>query len=218
MQRQNKLSGTVPNIIEQALTWFEPCNQYCVEIGTKFYKNMVTKKLLEKEWKGIGFDKKKNVKNNDVIQIELITAENVNDIMDKYEVPNKIGVLSIDIDGNDFYVWKSFNRYADLVAIEYNGILRKDEDKVIEYNPEFDWDGTAYFGASLLALNKLAELKNYILVGTDNIGSAALFIHKFLIGKIPETIPHGSMDKIWRRLKYKHKPDKKKREYVSSGL
>ena len=49
------------------------------------------------------------------------------------------------------------------------------------YDPEFRWDGTDYFGASLLALSKLGREKGYTLVGCDSMGVNSFFVDDELI-------------------------------------
>jgi len=72
--------------------------------------------------------------------------------------PDKIGILSIDIDGNDFNVWRDFDEFqVDVVVIEYN--------YSIPHNVEYvDDGGRAFMGSSALALERLAKRKGYSLI------------------------------------------------------
>lgn len=73
-------------------------------------------------------------------------------------VPNKIGLLSIDIDGNDYAVWRDFSGFeVDIVCIEFNPTLPSN----LEY---VDEGGRAFMGSSALSLTKLAKSKGYELV------------------------------------------------------
>lgn len=116
------------------------------------------------------------------IKIERVTAENIQDLFQKYNVPKSFDLLSIDIDFNDYWVWKSITDYLPrVVVIEYNASIPPNESKVVPYDPEARWDGTNYFGASLLALRNLGLSKGYTLVGCDNNGVNAFFCKSELV-------------------------------------
>lgn len=117
------------------------------------------------------------------MQKEFITAENINSLFKKYAVPQDFDLLSIDIDGNDYWVWQAIEGYsARVVVIEYNSSLLPNESKSIRYDPSFTWDGTNYYGASLLALAKLGGVKGYTLIGCDSRGVNAFFVRNDLVG------------------------------------
>lgn len=116
------------------------------------------------------------------IKIEKVTAENIQNLFQKYNVPKNFDLLSIDIDFNDYWVWKAINDYSPrVVVIEYNSSIQLNESRVVLYDPEAVWDGTNYFGASLLALRNLGLKKGYTLVGCDNNGVNAFFCKSELI-------------------------------------
>jgi hypothetical protein len=166
-------------IIEVVFRKVKPLNNYYVEIGSGDGSENNTKYLKEKGWKGIWFDKNYS-KNKDVIQ-KLITKENINDLFKKYNIPKTFDVLSIDIDGNDYWIWKALKGYQpQLVVIEYNSSIPSDISKVIPYNPKFTNTKTNYFGASLKALNKLATMKGYDLLYCEKRGVNAFFLRKNL--------------------------------------
>lgn len=110
------------------------------------------------------------------IKIEKVTAENIQKLFKKYNVPPIFDLLSIDIDFNDYWVWKSIVDYSPrVVVIEYNSSIPPTESRVVQYDPEAKWDGTNYFGASLLALQKLGLTKGYTLIGCNDSGVNAFF-------------------------------------------
>ena len=79
-------------------------------------------------------------------------------LLRKAGVPERIGVVSIDIDGNDYHVWRDFQGFTvDVVVIEYNYTIPPD----VEY---VDEGGKAFMGSSALALVNLAKSKGYRLV------------------------------------------------------
>lgn len=119
------------------------------------------------------------------IKLEKVTAENIQNLFQKYNVPKNFDLLSIDIDYNDYWVWKAIIDYSPkVVVIEYNSSILPTESKVVPYDPEAKWDGTNYFGASLLALKNLGLTKGYTLVGCDNNGVNAFFCKSELLDGI----------------------------------
>lgn len=128
------------------------------------------------------------------IKNEFVTAENINDLFYKYNVPKIYDFLSIDIDGNDYWVWKAINEVrfkARVVCIEFNSNFPGDQSFAIKYNPNHRYVQNKYYGASLLAMKKLGESKGYRLIYT--IGSMnAFFIDNKLLPDlyIPSDIDH----------------------------
>lgn len=92
-------------------------------------------------------------------------------------------MLSIDIDGNDFWIWNAISWFKPrVVIIEYNAIFPPDIDWVIKYNPNFKYNKyTSFFGASLKALEKLGTKKGYTLVACESKGINAFFVRSDLI-------------------------------------
>lgn len=107
----------------------------------------------------------------------LVTAENIESVLERANVPTDLDILSIDIDGNDYWVWKAIERFSPRMAIvEYNGSLPLDAALVQPYVAETSWQATDYFGASLGALERLGEQKGYFLAHTELSGSNAFFV------------------------------------------
>lgn len=82
-------------------------------------------------WKQENFNSKKKYydliwKNKLKVGCEWITKDNINDIIQKYKCDNDVGVLSIDVDGNDYWIWKNINIIKPIiVVIEYNSLFGK---------------------------------------------------------------------------------------------
>ena len=125
------------------------------------------------------------------IKQEFITAENINYLFKKYNVPHSFDLLSIDVDFNDYWLWRAIESYsARVVIIEYNSSIQPNCSQVVKYEPFANWDKTNYFGASLLALSKLGKKKGYDLVGCDDNGINAFFIKSEIVqGLIKRTSP-----------------------------
>jgi len=107
--------------------------------------------------------------------MKKLTAENIEEALSG--MSDEIDVLSIDVDGNDYWLWKAIERTSPrLVVIEFNKALGPDVSVTIPYDPEFVWQRGSYFGASLRALERLGKLKGYKLIGCEPIGVNAFFL------------------------------------------
>lgn len=154
-------------------------NRHCVEFGIHNQEGN-TIYLEKQKWHCLWMDGNGG---NDSIKKEFITAENINTLFQKYNIPREFDLLSIDIDSNDYWIWKALEGYSPrVVAIEYNATIPPTESSTVPYNPSAQWDGTNYYGASLLALYNLGAEKGYTLVGCDKMGINAFFVRNELIG------------------------------------
>lgn len=179
--------------------------KFVVEFGVEDGRECNTRYLRERlGWNGLLMDPAPN--NPAFIKKELVTAENINALFEKYKVPTDLDLLSIDVDGNDYWIWKAIDpRYQPrVVVMEYNAKVPPTESKTIAYDPAFRWDGSDYFGASLLALNRLAESKGYTLVGCESRGANAFFVRKDLYNG--NFVPHP-LEALYQAPTYGHPKD-----------
>jgi len=112
----------------------------------------------------------------------FITADNINELIgENGKINGEIDLLSIDIDGNDYWVWEKINCISPrVVVIEYNGKFPPPCEWVMKYNPNHIWDGSDNSGASLKSLELLGRRLGYALVGTNKNGVNAFFVKKEL--------------------------------------
>jgi hypothetical protein len=175
-----------------------------VEFGVENYKEANTRFLLMNDnWSGLVIDsnrkyleeiKKQNYywRHTLLTENSFITKENINDLIRKNGISGPVGLLSIDIDGNDYWVWDAINVIdPDIVVIEYNSRLGLDKAVTIPYAAQFNrhkaHHSGIYYGASLKALEKLAHKKGYLFVGCNSIGQNAFFVKKDSVsGKVRE--------------------------------
>jgi len=170
-----------------------------VEIGVENGTECNTTNLLKNfNWKGIQIEGSKKLYNDAKIQLKkilekkrnnlkllniFVTKKNINQILKK-NCGKEIDLLSIDVDGNDFWIWKAINYVKPrLVIVEYNSFFGSNISATIKYNSKFSWDhrnNKSYYGASLKALEKLGKQKKYILVGVDKNGVNAFFVRNDL--------------------------------------
>jgi hypothetical protein len=119
-----------------------------------------------------------------------VKVATVEDLFRTSGVPTEPDVLTIDIDGNDYWVWRAIRGYRPrLVIIEYNANLPPDSRLVRALDEEQGWDRTGWFSASILALEELAGRKGYALVYTDLSGCNAFFVRDDLVEKVGVSDP-----------------------------
>jgi hypothetical protein len=188
--------------------------KYCVEFGVGDGRQCNTAALVQRHgWTGLMMDILAPPPDGRFrIHQEFITAENINALFEKYHVPPAFDLLSIDIDGNDYWVWKNITAYRPrVVVIEYNASIPPTESRVMPYDSNFRWSGTDYFGASLLALANLGTAKGYTLVGCDSSGTNSFFVDTT---EVRERIIARSVAELYRPPRYgggkghPHDPDR----------
>ena len=116
-----------------------------------------------------------------VILNEWITTKNVNNILDKSNFTGEIDLLSLDIDGIDYWLWKSITVINPrVVVVEFNHLWGAEKAVTVPYDDDFKTQitkyGSDYAGASLSAFIKLGKKKGYRLIGTNLIATNAFFI------------------------------------------
>lgn len=119
--------------------------------------------LEEKGWTGKKIDREYG---------QNVTVENVNEFL--ADLPDDFDFLSIDIDGNDYWIWKEITKKPRVVCIEFES--RAQPNWIMPYNPEHTWDNHSPVGASREAIIQLAEEKGYSFFGET--GDANLFFIK----------------------------------------
>jgi len=110
----------------------------------------------------------------------FVTRENINALLTQNGLEGEIGLLSIDIDGNDYWVWEAITSVRPrVVACEYNPTFGRDV-VTIPYDAAFSryaaHHSGLYYGASLAALEHLGRRKGYVLVGCNTSGTNAFFV------------------------------------------
>ena len=153
--------------------------------------------LLIQGWNGIwieGSDRKAAAsKKNLAVQIaegrlqieqNFITAPTIDQKIASLTAGRDVDLLSIDLDGNDYYVLDAIRSISPRVIVaEYNSKFPPDVPWIIEYNESHRWDGTDYFGASLKSLELLLTKRGYALVGCNIVGTNAFFVRTDLVNE-----------------------------------
>ena len=191
---QNGEDGIIYEIFKRIGTG----SKYFVEFGVGNGTENNSAYLLMQNWKGSWIEgstdhcnamKKNysNIINNNQLQVKesFITKDNICALFDGLKVPVDLDFLSIDIDGNDYWIWKELAKYKPrVIAIEYNASVGPHIEWVMPYNENHVWNGKDkghYFGASLKSFELLGDSLGYSLVGCNLTGANAFFVRKDLI-------------------------------------
>lgn len=116
----------------------------------------------------------------------LVTPDSVDDLFAAAGVPHEPDVLSIDVDGNDYWIWAGLQRFRPrILVIEYNASLGSERALVQPADRQDAFDHTSYGGASIAAFRALGRSKGYRLVHTEMTGNNAFFVRDDQSGTYP---------------------------------
>lgn len=120
----------------------------------------------------------------------FITRENINELLAK-KFTGDLGLLVVDIDGNDYWVWEAIEVVRPRIVIcEYNSVFGPERAVTMPYRPDFTrtaaHHSNLYFGVSLAALHRLARRKGYVFVGCNSHGNDAFFVRADVAQNVTE--------------------------------
>ncbi|MBR1646392.1 MAG: hypothetical protein IJ685_06405 [Selenomonadaceae bacterium] len=209
-------------IIEEIFNRVGTTNKIFIEFGVQNGLECNTHYLLFKGWRGLwidgGEDYVKQIHEKFAPVLEngqlkflraFITRENINELFESCGFTGEIDLLSIDIDGNDWYVWKAINVVKPrVVVIEYNAKFPPNCDWKQAYDKRHIWDDYSdWQGASLKSLELLGRELGYQLVGTNFTGVNAFFVRKDLARDLfiePATAENLYNDYRYNYVNYAH--------------
>ena len=208
-------------IIQYLINNIDISSKTFIEFGVENYQECNTRFLLmNNNWSGLVIDgSEDNIrqikesefywKHDLIARTDFITAENINEIFLQEKFSGEIGLLSIDIDGNDYWVWKAITSVQpDILILEYNSLFGYERHITVPYEASFQrhkfhFSGLA-FGASLPALHELSLKKGYVFVGCNEMGNNAFFVKKEKIGNIRSL----SVQEGYKEAKFRESRDK----------
>ncbi|MAR41730.1 MAG: hypothetical protein CMA43_00880 [Euryarchaeota archaeon] len=204
-------------IIQFLIKTLDIKNKYFIEFGVAdFYESNSHFLLVNNNWKGLVIDgSEKNInrlKNSSIYWRynlkaikEFITKDNIMSIISS-EVETEIGLLHIDLDGNDYWILKEIDFESlspEIVILEYNYVFGHERKITVPYEDSFhrfkEHSCGLFFGASLGALNDYMSKKGYIFVGSNSARNNAYFVKenkKDLINQVD--ITHEYVDAQFR--------------------
>lgn len=186
-----KHNGSIDEgVIQYLFETIKPDEKYCIEFGARDGVNAHVADLINRHGfsalllEGDEETAGKLVENyKDRLEVAtsqaFITRENIQHIFRANNVPQNPFLLLIDIDGNDYHIWKAIEDYLPIVVcIEYNASYAPDEDFTIEYQADYCWSGDDYCGASIKTLVALGKEKGYELIHCSSGGDNLFFVVK----------------------------------------
>ena len=185
-------------ILRHLLRHVKVSRKIFVEFGVENYTESNTRFLLiNGNWVGLVIDGSPEnidfVKRDDVYwrynlkaECAFITRENINDLVRRNGITGEIGLLSVDIDGNDYWVWEAIEVVTpSVVVVEYNSRFGPERAVTVPYHAQFVRTAVhfsnIYYGASLAALCLLGERKGYSFVGCNTAGNNAFYVRNELM-------------------------------------
>ncbi len=186
-------------------------NKTFIEIGIgDGTENNSANLIINEAWKGVLIDRVPEYLNlakyyyteklkldNSKIKFSLqnATRESIDKTLVTLGITGEIDLLSIDIDGNDYWIWEAITTVKPrIVVIEYNGRFSETSSISTIYAPESytgnKHESNLYHGASLTTLTKLAHKKGYNLVACESSGTNAFYVLKEISqGLLPSLTP-----------------------------
>jgi hypothetical protein len=164
-----------------------------VDFGVEDYTEANTRFLLVKDkWSGLVLEGSERhieyIRTDRIFRLfdlraehAFVTAANISDLLEKTGFTGKIGLLSIDVDGVDYWIWKAITCLDPaIVVIEYNANFGSERTITVPYDEKFVRErahpSRLYWGASLKALQELGREKGYKFIGCNANGNNAYFV------------------------------------------
>jgi len=200
-------------VIERIFECIGATNRYFVEFGASdgIAVSNTANLRLHHGWSGLLMEGNPKHRSDLIVQAK-VDAENIETLFERHEVPRVFDLLSIDIDGNDYWVWDAIRRFTPrVVVIEYNIFFGLHQSKTMAYRADHVWDKSTYHGASLAALHKLGRSKGYSLVWTESYSPNAFFV---LDSELPTEFVDRPIEQVAHWTGYDEPGDSRHREWV----
>jgi hypothetical protein len=196
-------------IIQYLLGRVPIANDVFVEFGVEDYSESNTRFLLcHDNWRGLILDGGTAhidfIRTHDLgwrhaidAKSAFITRENINELIAGSGITGDIGMLSVDLDGNDYWVLDAIEIVSPrILIVEYNSTFGPAAAVTIPYTPTFQRTkahfSNLYWGASLAALAAVADRKGLALIGSNSAGNNAFFVRRDVLGDLREVKPESA--------------------------
>ena len=185
-------------IIQFLITEVEIQNKTFIEFGVgDFFESNCRYLLMASDWQGFVIDgSSENIERlkqstfywrHDLQAVNaFVDIDNINKLLARSNYDRDLGILSVDIDGNDYHILKSINCFDPRIIIcEFNPYFGKERAITVPYDSGFNRTkahySNLYFGASIRAIQHLLEKQSYKLIGTGLMGGNAYFVRSNLM-------------------------------------
>jgi hypothetical protein len=178
----------------------EIANRTFIEFGVEdFYESNCRFLMMKDLWQGYVIDgSPRNIATLEAsdffwkypltAKASFITRENVTALLEESGFDKDLGLLSVDIDGVDYFVLEALSAWRPrILVVEYNGVFGGSRAVSVPYSADFHRSArhasNLYYGASLAAFHHLAMARGYALVGVNSVGSNAFFVRRELLNE-----------------------------------
>ena len=185
-------------IIQFLVREVEIQNKTFIEFGVEdFFESNCRYLLMASDWQGFVIDgSHENIfrlqqsyfywRHDLQSVVAFVDKENINELLNKSGFDRDLGILSVDIDGNDYHILEAINAYEPRIIIsEFNPYFGTERAISVPYDPKFyrteKHYSNLYFGASIKAIEYVLNGKGYTLVGTGMTGGNAYFVRNDLM-------------------------------------
>lgn len=191
-------------------------NKTFAEFGVEDYRESNTRFLMMNDnWSGIVIDgSPKNVsriveseyfwRHDLTAKCAFIDADNINQLLATPTLGSEPGLLHIDLDGNDYWIWKKLELRPVLLVLEYNSVFGFERSITVPYDPGFyrsaAHHSNLYYGASLRSLYELSANKGYAFIGCNSAGNNAYFVRR---DKLNSVVTEVSLERGYVMSKYR---------------
>jgi hypothetical protein len=209
-------------IIDHLVSHVPLRNKIFVEFGVENYTEANTIFLLKhRQWSGLIIDgSPENIESiyrgnmfwryDLLADCSFITKENINAVIQRNGISGDIGLLSVDIDGNDYWVWDAIDSVQPrIIVCEYNSLFGPTAKISTPYNAKFyrtdAHKSNMYYGASISALNFLANKRGYSLVAGNSAGNNVFFVRNDVLGPLkPQSVENAYVRAAFREARSIH--------------
>lgn len=194
---QNGEDGVIAEIFHRIGT----TNRFFVEFGIDTGLECNTRFLADVlGWSGVYFEpdprgfemvNARLAPRDDLVVVNsAVTPTNADELFAAAAVPDEADLMSIDVDGQDYWIWEAMTSSPRVVIIEFNAAL---EDRKVEpLGTPYSGPGPDYVGASIGAMRELGEAKGYQLVHVEMAGVNAFFVRDDLAEPFPPALERGA--------------------------
>lgn len=178
-------------IISWLVSVIQPQSRTFIEFGVEDFRESNLRYLLQsKNWSGLIIDGSEaniaSIKKDEISYkfdltsvASFIDRDNINSLISGNQFGDRVGILSVDIDGVDYWVLEKITIAADIIIVEYNDYFGN-EPLSVPYDAQFvrreKHPSGMYWGASLAAFSHLLEARGYSFLGTNSVGTNAFFV------------------------------------------
>jgi len=205
--------GGEDGVIEKIFEIIEPTSHFAIEFGGAdgIEDSNIRNLILHHNWSGLFIEgveslaRKAEENYKDMPRVKTLHAwvypGNVEILFEENNVPRDVDFLVIDIDSNDYYVWRAIRDFRPkVVQIEVNGVFAPPQRAVVEFDPFNYWDGSDYYGASIQSYYELGKKKGYELIYCVKHGGNLFFVDEKYFERFG--IQDNSPAKLYRSPRY----------------